>query len=324
MNKKNLIILFEFIIILVLVFLQISSLTQNGNATYADFTKMHKLLSPRIYAGLIEPNSHLIFNLNPLEVALKDYIEKNNLNVSVYILNMKDGSSMGINHNVDVEPASLNKLPLAMAVMKKVDNGELNLNDMLEIKPDDRDSNQGILFKSEISELSIKDLLRYLLSESDNTAAHVLSREVSMSDIEAVSNYLDFYGTDDNYTTLNIPYTITAKSTSRLFMSLYLSTFLEADSSEYILNLLSNSTFDINTYANLPKEIVIAQKYGNYIDNNGHKSFHDCGIIYSGDKRFFYCVMTQDLKSKDAIKVIGTIVNSLYNYIGEIQAKTKV
>ena len=300
-----------------------SSLTQNGNVTYRDFTKTHKLLSPRIYAGIIGPNSHLIFNLNPLEVALRNYIAENNLNVSIFILNLKDSSSIGINHNVEFEPASLNKIPLAMAIMKKVDNGELNLNDMLEIKPEDRDSNQGTLFNSEISKLSVKDLLRYMLSDSDNTAAHVLSREVSVSDIEAVSNYLDFYGTDESYTTINIPYTISAKSTSRLFTSLYLSTFLEADSSEYLLNLLSNSTFDINSYANLPKEVVVAQKYGNYMDANGLRSFHDCGIIYSADKRFFYCVMTQDLKSEDAVKVIGTIVNSLYTYINEIQDKIK-
>ncbi len=67
------------------------------------------MLSSRIYSGILEPKSKLIFNYNPLEKVLRSYIEKKDKQISVYVLNLRNEAAMSINEDVEDEPASLNK-----------------------------------------------------------------------------------------------------------------------------------------------------------------------------------------------------------------------
>lgn len=231
---------------------------------------------------------------------------------------MRDGASLGINEEAEFEPASLNKLPLAIAIMKKVENREMDLDSNIKILSSDRDSSSGTLYLQNTDRMTLKKLLAYLLSESDNTAFRVLSREVSSEDIKRLSFYIDFYRTGENYTYANKYYTISAKSTYNLFSSLYLSTFLNSKSSEYILSLLANSSFDIHKYANLPTDVIIAQKYGNYYLRD-LKTFNNCGIMYYNEKRFFYCIMLNGLSGEESKEVIGEIVNKLSKYLQTVE-----
>jgi len=278
-----------------------------------------QLLSPRIYKGILSQESFLILNFKPLEKDIARYIEENNLNISVYILNLRDSASLGINENKPYEPSSLNKLPIAMIILKKIEEGKLSLDTILPINNNERDSSSGFLYKEPINQISIRDLLYNMLSLSDNTALWVLGKRVTLRELQNLSLYLDYYQKDINYLKdENNKYEITAKSTANLFISLYLSTFLKKDDSEMILFLLTKSSFDIRKYSNIPKEIIIAQKYGVYNKDN-IKEFHNCGILYYKEKRFFYCILTRDLEKEKASEAVGNIVNKLYNFILKTQ-----
>ena len=108
-----------------------------------------------------------------------------------------------------------------------------------------------------------------------------------------------------------------------VFASLYLSTVLYAQDSDYILSLLTRtSDFDVNNAANLPENVTVADKFGEYYIGDV-KLFHDCGIVYIGNSRFFYCIMIKGVELEDAKQSIGYMVNYIYNYVIDTRIKLR-
>ncbi|MBI2101711.1 serine hydrolase [Candidatus Woesearchaeota archaeon] len=271
---------------------------------------------------MLEPKSFLIVSFAPLKEEINDYIKKNNLNVSVYVENFRNGAYMGINERTGFFPASLIKLPVAILITKKIESGELSFDTLLKIDDSDRTSSFGELYKTKEKQLPVGVLLEKMLKESDNTAYRVLLHQIDTGDFQLV---LDYYGIDVNADfeegeTAERPNLLSPKAMSTLFSSLYFSTVLEPENSERLLSFLSDSAFDVKKAANIPSDIAIAHKFGEtyYV---GYRYFHDCGIIYIDESRVFYCVMTKDLNEKQATEAISFIVNETYNYVKETRAR---
>lgn len=312
-NYKILVVILLITIVVLSVF-YMRELKKNSSE-YPIATRNSNLLSPRVYSGILEPGSLLVFNFKPFEEGLIKYVRDNNLNASIFVENLRDGSSLNINEDKYFEPASLNKVPLAMIIMKKVDEGKLGLDNYLIIKDEDKDYSSGNVFPYSGNTITIRELLTHMLEESDNTAANVLLKQISQSDLDKFSYYTSFYDTGffDKVNT---------QSMFNVFQSLYLSTFLSKDSSEFLLSLMAKSNFDINKYSNISNDIIISQKYAEYYKNNS-KEYHDCGIIYDREKRLFYCVMTSGLSEEKGKKVIGEVVQGIVNYIDGVDSELK-
>ena len=318
--KLKWVVLFQGIVILILLGIII-------DYYHSDVKTQNKidtgLLSPRVYTGLLESKSLLIVNFAPLKEKIQNYIAKNKLNASVYVENFRNGAFMGINEKQGFFPASLNKLPVAILIMKKVEEKDFSMDTMLEIKESDRTNSSGELYRTNQKQLPLKLVLEKLLKESDNTALRILLRQVDLGDLQFI---LDYYGIDINVDSqkqeVGNSDLITPKAMSTLFSSLYFSTVLEADDSEYLLQLLKQSEFPINQVADLPDNVIVAQKYGeNYYSNK--KYFHDCGIMYIDDTRIFYCIMTRGIDEENAVGTIGVITNQIYHYVQDTKSKLK-
>lgn len=293
---------------------------------YLEKDKMEKarnngLLSQRVYAGVLEPKSFLIVSFAGLKENIQSYISKNNLNISVYVENFRNGAYMGINERSGFFPASLIKLPVAILITKKVENGELSFDTMLEINDSDRTSSFGKLYKAEEKQLPVRILLEKMLKGSDNTAFRVLVRQLNVEDFQLV---LDYYNIDVNADFQDGEMAkhqnlLSPKAMSTLFSSLYFSTVLELKNSEYLLSLLSGSDFDVGKAAGIPDDVTIAHKFGwTYYTNFNY--FHDCGIMYIEESRIFYCIMTKGLNEKQAAEAIGHIVGETYLYVKNTRA----
>ena len=318
-NKHYWIEIFEAIIIIVLLVLLLDSYISSHKSAQKS-VKDGGLLSPRIYTGILKPQSLLITSFEPLKIGIKDFFEENNITASVYIENLRNGASMGIGQNKGYFPASLHKLPVAVLILQKVEHGTLNLTTKLPIYDSDRTQTSGTFYSVKKKESTVKVLLEEMIKQSDNTAFNVLYHHVDKAELAHLLEYYDIKINLDypseKIKLFNDTTTITPVSIYNLFSSLYLSTVLIPQDSEYILSLLTNTTFDINKLAHLPSNVTVAHKYGLYYDN-GEEFFHDCGIMYIGEGRFFYCIMTKHLDGKNALATIGIIVNSIYTYIIE-------
>ncbi len=289
-----------------------------------DVTANLYLLAPSIQNGILDSKSHLIVNFAPLKEKINAYIGKNGINASVYVENFRNGAFMGINEKAGFFPASLNKLPVAILIMRNIEDGILTPDTMLEIKDSDRTDSSGDLYKTKEKQLPLHVVLEKMLEQSDNTALRVLLHYVDLEDLQFT---IDYYGLDIRVDSQKQqrekqPDLITPKAMSTLFSSLYFSTVLNPSNSEYLLSLLKSSEFPIKKLASIPDNITIAHKFGeNYYGSN--KYFHDCGILYYEDSRVFYCVMTKGQDEKESVETIGVIVGETYNYIKKTRATLK-
>ena len=200
--------------------------------------------------------------------------------------------------------------------MQKVESGNISLDTKVQIKDEDRTSSYGELYRSAENEVTIRKLLERMLVDSDNTALRILLRQIDFKDLQFV---LDYYGLDIkvvNLTGSKHVDLISAKSIGNILSSLYFSTVLEPENSEYLLALLSQASFDVRNFSGIPKETRIAHKFGeNYYKEN--KFFHDCGIIYAESKRILYCIMTKGMDEKKSKEAVGYSLGSTYRYVIE-------
>ena len=285
------------------------------------------LLSPRIYSGLLQQKSFLITNFEPLKQGIQSYLQEQDISASVYVENLRNGVSMGINEDYGYFPASLNKLPIAILIMQKVEDGKLSLDSMLSIEDNDKTDSYGTLYLTKEKQLPVRVLLEKMLKESDNTAFNVLFDHVDRS---VLARLLDYYNLKENveYPFKRLEYEsgtnlVTPILMYNIFSSLYLSTVLYAKDAEYILSLLSDTDFDIRRIANLPESVTIAHKFGEYyLDDN--KLFHDCGLMYVGQSRIFYCIMIKNVEVENAKESIRYLVSYIYNYVVDTRTKLDI
>jgi beta-lactamase class A len=122
----------------------------------------------------------IITTLQPIREKFRDIVAKEGPNsISIYFEYLSTGANISINPDLRILPASLIKVPLAMAVMKKIELGDWNLDNELVLMKEDRDINWGEVYKRPIgSTITIRELIEEMLLNSDNTAYHILYRNL--------------------------------------------------------------------------------------------------------------------------------------------------
>jgi len=229
--------------------------------------------------------------------------------VGVFVQDIGTGAWLGINEEGDFTPASLLKIPIALAIMKKVDRGEIKLDDTITVTEQDVDT----LYDFHYAPLqvganyTISDLLRRMISLSDNTAKNALKEKLSLEEIDAVFVHVgirDPYVSEDNQT-------LSPRGYTRIFKALYYSTYLSPASSERLLDLATNTPDEDLLSQNLPSQIVVAHKLG-IIEN---EFLHDCGIVYHPKNPYFICIMTKGLSSNDSSELIPKISKDVFDFV---------
>lgn len=149
-----------------------------------------------------------------------------------YYEDLETGAWIGYNEREKFFPQSLFKVPLMITVLKKVEKGELSLDQKVILLETDLDPSSGTLYKKGAGyEIKLKDLLKTMIEESDNTAVRVLASRYTTYD-----NYLEITATiglpppQDNITI------VTPKEYINIFRSLYISSYLRRPLSEFALS----------------------------------------------------------------------------------------
>lgn len=232
------------------------------------------------------PQEHFVVNLQPLREDLRLLVKENdNYTTAIYLEFLNTGANIAINTDLGVWPASLAKVPLAMAVMKKVESETWTLDNELVLLEQDKDRNSGTLFNNSVgSRFTIEQLLVELLGNSDNTAYHILLRNMNSSDLQPIVDELGLealFQPDGK---------VSAKEYSRIFRSLYTSSFLKRENSQKLLEWLVDSSFKEFLSAGLPKEAMFAHKWG---ENERFRVWADSGILYVPFRPYILTVMIQ-------------------------------
>lgn len=305
-----------FMILLVLslalnVFLILKNSNLTGNAVSLDSLKYtHPLeVSP------IDSNTQgteLILHYNGLKEILEREIKNSQVegSVGVFVQDAKTGAWIGINEKIGFAPASLLKIPIMMAILKEVERNEMSLNDKVTIIAEDINSEYGEIYKAgPRTTLTISQLLEEMVAASDNTAKNALKRQLSETEINSVFVHV---GIPNPYLQGN-DQTVSPRAYTRIFKSLYFSTFLSPKLSELALEIATDGREENLISSSIPSEIQVSHKFGiTSVD------LHDCGIIYHPKNPYFLCVMTEDLDlghQQYEMELIQKISKDVYDFV---------
>ena len=276
------------------------------------------LLSPQIawldLEDFLEKQKTLTTSYAYMRPSIEGILKGTNGTYGVYFEDLTTGAWVGINERSKFVPASLLKLPILVAALKKVETGEIKLNDVVTLEQEDIDYRSGYLaYKGVGHKTTVKELLIYLMNESDNTALKAIGRRyLQDEDIQEANLAMGLpIATPDE--------TISPKEYSSIFRSLYHSSYLRRTFSETALSILLETGFTDQLPAGVPKNIQISHKVGIYYDEEqfgpDRAFFHDCGIIYIPEKPYILCVMSRNSTREESNNVISQISSSIYESV---------
>ncbi len=307
------IIVVQTIVLLTLIIFTLQTQTSTSDPIQNASALPYQYLSSRITTGTLPPKSDLILQYDSLKKEMEIEIQKQNGTVSIELTNLGTSASLSINPKEQYFPASLNKLPIAIAILKKVEREQLNYTTPILINQESKDMTRGIGLAN-ITSVPLQTMLQLDLQFSDNTAHTSLLKYVTTEDVNTIldsSDYFQIYDNPEHISQLDPE--ITTKSMYPIFTSLFFSTSLDPANSELLLSFLTNTTFQIKTFTTNAKNITIAQKYGSAPYQN-HQYFHSCGIMYLPKNPTFFCILTKDMTPNQAATLIGKIVDMTHTY----------
>ncbi|MFA6407205.1 MAG: serine hydrolase [Candidatus Paceibacterota bacterium] len=275
----------------------------------------HSLLNPSVTANL---GKHYIVNIAPLReklVALqREYKEK----TYIYFLYLNNGVWIGLNEKDVFKAASTLKVPLAMSVMKTVEDGLIDLDKPYTIEASEVDGRFGELYKKGVgNEYTLGNLMEIMLEQSDNTAANAVNDLLIRLGInDPLANVYTALGWQyleppvvnetPNYADINL------KTLTNIFLSLYNSTYLTPAHSQQILTYLANTPFNEKIAGGVAKDIPVSHKIGISADTG---TFSDCGIVYAPNRNYVLCVGTNGMSEQKANEFMEKLSSSVYTYV---------
>lgn len=295
-NKRSIIVLLVIIFILLIIitglFLNPTKVVENKNF-------------------LIDPSRQfyqaddLIINVQPLRDEF-NILEKNP-NISVYFEVLNTGANISVNKDAEFFPASLLKVPLIMAVTKKIERGEWTWSTELKLTEEDKNKDFGVLWQEPSGTLfTIEELVRQDLVNSDNTAYFMLLNNIDPNEIVKVQEYLGLYDFISN------DLEISAKKYAPILRSLFSATYLTVENSEKILEWMSESNFNDYLAGGMPPDTKFSHKIG---VEDERKSYIDAGIVYLANRPYILIVSVKNLNPNEANNLMHDISKKVYNYM---------
>lgn len=252
------------------------------------------------YASLRQQLYHIINESHPMEVA-------------IYFEDLKSRAWIGINERDRFVPASLLKVPTSAAALKMVEEGEISLSKKIIITQDDLNSNFGTLYQYSGNTYSIDELIQRSLVDSDNTATLALTDNIPVERL--IEARLAMGLPIDSIVTSNSGTPLSARDYSNIFKSLYISSYLSRESSNYLLHLMNETNLSYGLREGVPRNLAVSHKIGVY---GANKEAHDCGIVYLPNNPYILCIMTKNATdSETATKLIENISRTVYNFVNK-------
>lgn len=239
---------------------------------------------------------------------------------SFYFRDFDTGMWFGSNENLEFFPASLFKLPVALAVYKQGEDNPAFLKQLVIYTKELSDINTAINSNSqsflEIGQsYSVEDLVSMMLTRSDNGAKNALLSVLKPDYLENLFTLISVVNPEASKTL-----EISSREYALFFRVLYGSSYLNEEHSELILSLLTKSEFKDGLVAGLPPKTLVSHKFGTYEFTetvNGKtvtsQQLHDCGVVYS-TRPYLLCIMTKGRDGASLFRIISHVSSLVYTY----------
>lgn len=243
---------------------------------------------------IIEKDKERAKNKEKSEKIIKEFEEETRKAAGVYglyVVNLESGFSFGVYEDEEFTPASLNKLPVMLAMYMEAEKGNLNLETKYSLKATDKRGGSGSLYqKPQGFVLTYRDMVRYMGKESDNTAFNIASGILGREKIEGVIKEIGMTDTrvsgEDQKTT---PYDV-----GLLFKKLWEGSLVSKKSADEILEYLTGTIYENWLVAGIPKEVKVAHKYGRELH-----VVNDAGIVF-GERPYIVVILSKKVVEREA------------------------
>lgn len=220
--------------------------------------------------------------------------------LSVFYRNLNNGWSFWVNEKEEFSPASLMKLPVLIAYMKKSESIPWFLDQKVVYTKDPNipQYKQNIppeVQLKEWQEYTIREICEYMIKYSDNHASSFLEKNIPFEDLQ--KTFTDIWISFPEFKNGQFDNNVKIIEYASFLRILFNASYLNRDNSEKALNLLSKVDFHdwINQW--VPEDIPVAHKFGErgiiWPNWREEKQLHDCGIVYYPNHPYVLCVMTR-------------------------------
>lgn len=235
---------------------------------------------------------------------------------AVYFRDLNNGWWFGLNEKTDFQQGSLIKVPLLMAFLRQAEKEPEILGRKLVC-----DTDPAMLIQQNIpphetlkvgASYTIDDLLRRMIVYSDNAAMDTLVRHTRGEEWFRQTYHdlaLPAPGSDSATGEISV------KRYASFFRVLFNASYLERESSNRALKLLTETTFRDGLVAGLPRNVEVAHKFGERGDLAGAMQLHDCGIVYHPDTPYLLCVMTRGDQQTQMTSAIAETSRMIYDEV---------
>ena len=238
---------------------------------------------------------------------IKKYLESRIGKYSFFFEDLKSGYVYGYNENVSMTAAGCMKLPIAVSLIKAVEDKKVDFMDKIKIQTSDKVYGTGIIHEFNEREYTVFELMVIMLIQSDNTAANKIIDIVGMEQINediiamGLKNTRLNRKTNDERTDItDIENITTAYDLSKIWKHLSNGTFLSKDNGQMLIDILRRQQIKnkLALYILDDLKIEISSKTG---DKKGVEN--DTAYLELPKGKFVFTVLSQDIPNS----VYGTV-----------------
>jgi beta-lactamase class A len=209
----------------------------------------------------------------------------------VVVLDPSNGESVTMDADATFLAASLNKLPVLMALYRSAAGGEVDLDDKITMQASDVQAyGTGVLYTYPVGHtLTLRECARLLIKESDNTAWKMLDRYLGRHYIRA-----ELYRVGARSTEYWIPNTTTPNDVLLMLKKISDPSYTSPALSAEMLKAMTDTSFEDRLPQPLPEGTQVSHKIGSY-----GTTFSDAGLVFPEGSRdtkdaYFIVVMASD------------------------------
>jgi beta-lactamase class A len=244
-------------------------------------------------------------------------IEDYNGVAGIYVWDLEEDSGYGIRPDEQFFAASTIKIPIMVAVYRKVDEGELEFSQQVEIQEEDWAAGAGWLqWEKAGTKQTVGDLLLLMMTESDNVAANALVRTVGGAD--HVNEVARSMGAEDTVlyqkvsSERGVVPALDNRSTPR-DMATMMQQIAEGEAASekscgYMIDLMHQDKLDWWLDAGLPPGVDAANKAGWL-----YRVYDEVGLVENDDRRYVIAILSKHgeadvYQGQDLIKNLSSAV----------------
>lgn len=235
----------------------------------------------------------------------------------VYVWDLKRGWGYGVRPDEEFFSASVIKVPVMVAVYRKIDSGKLALSDTFETRPEDWASGAGSLqYESAGTPHTVGDYLWRMITQSDNVAANALVRIVGGADhvnqvarsMGATDTLLYQKITSERAIVTFLDNRTTPRDMATMLQKIAQGKAASPQSCKAMIDLLRQNKLESWLEAGIPKGVEVANKAG-WI----YEVYDEVGIVFHRQRPYAVAILSKGgpadpRKAKPALEKISAAI----------------